>query len=329
MDWSPPLDAGINFFDTANVYSAGSSEEITGQTLLSMIPREEIVIATKVHAEFFASPRLRRAMMRSGIAFQFNFAKTPVDAVTERLQLAAVTCADKSADAVLRRVWLDDKLALQSRQIIRRACEYGDAYVMVWPNPDDESKVDIFYNSPHCARVFYDPENPLRKSHAIKRWQSGRAQRADVLYPDRIEKWITKPGAKGDRAQDWMPYTDSDSDPWPYDNPYGEVPVLHFRNDQPYGYPEHKGFYGPQDAIHKLILSHMAGVDYQAFPQRYALMSADTDSSEAADAYEDIFTFADKGDKGTGATRPAGGEARSQFTADPGSVWFMKGMTRA
>jgi aryl-alcohol dehydrogenase (NADP+) len=43
------LDAGINFFDTANVYSAGSSEEITGRTLLSMAPRDELVIATKVN----------------------------------------------------------------------------------------------------------------------------------------------------------------------------------------------------------------------------------------------------------------------------------------
>ncbi len=43
------LDAGINFFDTANVYSDGSSEEITGPTLLSMVPREEVVIATKVN----------------------------------------------------------------------------------------------------------------------------------------------------------------------------------------------------------------------------------------------------------------------------------------
>lgn len=43
------LDAGINFFDTANVYSDGSSEEITGPTLLSMVPRDEVVIATKVH----------------------------------------------------------------------------------------------------------------------------------------------------------------------------------------------------------------------------------------------------------------------------------------
>ncbi len=45
------LDAGINFFDTANVYSAGSSEEITGRVLLSMVDRDEIVLATKVHGK--------------------------------------------------------------------------------------------------------------------------------------------------------------------------------------------------------------------------------------------------------------------------------------
>ncbi|HEY5111742.1 MAG TPA: aldo/keto reductase [Acidimicrobiales bacterium] len=50
------LDAGINFFDTANVYSAGSSEEITGATLLSMVPREELVIATKVHGRTRPGP---------------------------------------------------------------------------------------------------------------------------------------------------------------------------------------------------------------------------------------------------------------------------------
>jgi len=41
------LEAGINFFDTANVYSAGSSEEITGRALRDMARRDEIVIATK------------------------------------------------------------------------------------------------------------------------------------------------------------------------------------------------------------------------------------------------------------------------------------------
>jgi aryl-alcohol dehydrogenase (NADP+) len=43
------VEAGINFFDTANVYSAGSSEEITGRALAEYANRDEIVLATKVH----------------------------------------------------------------------------------------------------------------------------------------------------------------------------------------------------------------------------------------------------------------------------------------
>ncbi|SER62321.1 aryl-alcohol dehydrogenase (NADP+) [Lentzea xinjiangensis] len=43
------IEAGINFFDTANVYSAGSSEEITGRALRDFARRDEIVLATKVH----------------------------------------------------------------------------------------------------------------------------------------------------------------------------------------------------------------------------------------------------------------------------------------
>jgi len=42
------LDVGINFFDTADAYNAGRSEEIMGSTLLKMAKREEIVISTKV-----------------------------------------------------------------------------------------------------------------------------------------------------------------------------------------------------------------------------------------------------------------------------------------
>jgi aryl-alcohol dehydrogenase-like predicted oxidoreductase len=42
------LDAGINFFDTANMYSQGSSEEILGRALKDFADRDDIVIATKV-----------------------------------------------------------------------------------------------------------------------------------------------------------------------------------------------------------------------------------------------------------------------------------------
>jgi len=50
------LDAGINFFDTANVYSDGSSEEIVGRALADFARRDEIVLATKVHGRMRQGP---------------------------------------------------------------------------------------------------------------------------------------------------------------------------------------------------------------------------------------------------------------------------------
>ena len=53
------LEAGINFFDTANVYSAGSSEEITGRALRKLARRDEIVVATKAFGPWRKAPNAR------------------------------------------------------------------------------------------------------------------------------------------------------------------------------------------------------------------------------------------------------------------------------
>jgi aryl-alcohol dehydrogenase (NADP+) len=50
------IEAGINFFDTANVYSLGSSEEITGRALKDFAKRDEIVLATKVFSTMRDEP---------------------------------------------------------------------------------------------------------------------------------------------------------------------------------------------------------------------------------------------------------------------------------
>lgn len=50
------LEAGITFFDTANVYSGGSSEEITGRALRDLARREDYVLATKVHGRMRSGP---------------------------------------------------------------------------------------------------------------------------------------------------------------------------------------------------------------------------------------------------------------------------------
>jgi len=62
------LDRGINFFDTANVYSLGSSEEIVGNALFDFAKRDEVVIATKVHGRMHDGPNgaglSRKAIMQ-------------------------------------------------------------------------------------------------------------------------------------------------------------------------------------------------------------------------------------------------------------------------
>ena len=54
------LDAGINFIDTADIYAAGVSEQITGQALKNLkVPRDSVVVATKVSGEMGPGPNAR------------------------------------------------------------------------------------------------------------------------------------------------------------------------------------------------------------------------------------------------------------------------------
>ena len=73
------LEYVINFFDTANVYSAGSSEEILGRALRDMVPREQVVVATKVHGP------MRKDVNGHGLSRKAIFAE--IDASLKRLDM--------------------------------------------------------------------------------------------------------------------------------------------------------------------------------------------------------------------------------------------------
>jgi hypothetical protein len=145
--------------------------------------------------------------------FVFNFARMPVDALAERVSLSAVTATPPAANDTLTAVWKRNKMRLTGKQIHRNTFKYGDAYAIAWPDPDDESLIDIFYNSPRSVRMFYDPENPRKKLYAIKQWQQGdKSARADLLYPDRIEKYLRV--GKGQSAK-WVQWRDDAADDGP------------------------------------------------------------------------------------------------------------------
>src|SRR5688572_26049398 len=74
------LDAGINFIDTANVYSAGLSERILGQSLRNLgVRREEVLVATKVYGRMGPGP--------NGAGASRHHILAQIEASLERLQL--------------------------------------------------------------------------------------------------------------------------------------------------------------------------------------------------------------------------------------------------
>ena len=65
------LELGINFFDTANVYSDGTSEEILGRALRDLARRDEVVVATKVHGQMRGDPN-GRGLSRKAIMAEID-----------------------------------------------------------------------------------------------------------------------------------------------------------------------------------------------------------------------------------------------------------------
>jgi len=75
------IDLGINFFDTANVYQLGTSEEITGKLIEEYgLDRDEIVVTTKVHMEMRAGKPNGGGLSRKAIM-------TEIDKSLKRLQM--------------------------------------------------------------------------------------------------------------------------------------------------------------------------------------------------------------------------------------------------
>lgn len=259
--------------------------------------------------EIFGNPKWYQLLVSRNSDFKFNFARTVVDSVLNRLEIANITANEDNLTEEINNIWQMNDLQIDADEIHRRALVYGDCYVMVWTDPQGEITVD--YNSPLTTVMIYDDEYPKVKKFAAKLWQTEdpndytkKIARLNMYYPDRIEKF-EMPGeienvvsVTGFRLLEVV------------ENPWGQIPVFHFRTSKQYGRPEHYDAFGPQDAINKLIITHMNTVDYQGAPQRYAL-SGNNNAAEFEDFDED----------GTAEQNLA------SLKNGPGELWYLKGVS--
>jgi hypothetical protein len=257
--------------------------------------------------EVFLNQRWFKLFQKNQSDFRFNFSKTVVDAVLNRLEIDQVETSSPQADEYMASLLEQADIKLDINEIHRNTLIYGDSYAIVWP--DENGKLAIDYNSPLTTVVVYDQENPRKKLFAAKMWQYAdydtKRIHLNLYYPDRIEKYAgygeienmgTPQGAN-------FILTETIANPW------GEVPVFHFRTHKPYGRPEHADAFGPQDAINKLVNTHMMTVDYQGAPQRYAL----SNGGNAAEM--DDFSEDDTARENIGTLKNG-----------PGELWYLQGV---
>jgi len=261
-------------------------------------------------SEVFASPRWYNLLTNTGTDFRFNFSRTVVDSVLNRLEINNITAMTEEATKRINDIWQMNDLQIDADEIHRRALVFGDCYSIVWTDVNGEITVD--YNSPLTTIMIYDDENPRIKKFAAKLWQTedpndytNKIARLNMYYPDRIEKYEMFGEVENVVSQNGFSLIDV------IENPWGEVPVFHFRTSKQYGRPEHQDAYGPQDAINKLIITHMNTVDYQGAPQRYALSGGGNNQE-----------FEDFDDDGTAE------ENIGKLKNGPGELWYLKGISK-
>ena len=151
------LEAGINLFDTADMYSLGVSEEVTGRLLREMGRREELVVATKVHFPMGPGPNMgglsrkhvvqacEASLRRLGVetidlyqVHRFDPA-TPIDETLEALDLLARQGKVRYLGASSGEAWRFQKaLATSDRRGLARFVSMQNHYNLLYREEERE-----------------------------------------------------------------------------------------------------------------------------------------------------------------------------------------------
>ena len=282
--------------------------------------------------------RVAAAIIAQSEAAPVSFAHIPVDVISDKIELASITAPEAQASAALE-AWLDaNDIDDESADWIRKACTFGDYYVIIDPREEDEDgraiveTADTLGASPLSSVVVYDRKTQRHPEFGAHVWSCGTKQapqtRAVLYYADGSVKLISRVGSQGVQAGDYeLDYgvDESPEDAWVFHN--GDRMLMkHLAvGGKPYGVPVHRKAWGPQDAITKISANNLVNVDAQGLPSRWALMDP---GAEIDDDIDDDFgtdgpdTAGGKKDGQTDATRPG------RVRALPGSIAMLRGVNK-
>lgn len=266
--------------------------------------------------EFFATDtRIDSELMRYSRHFRVNMTRKVIKARLNRLKINSISVVDATGtvtELFKAAVYKANELDIELPAWLEKLAVYGDVYMLVWPSADANvnedgtaDAVDVFIHSPLTMRAFYKATNSRQIEFVVHAWQRKDGfLRADLYYEDVIERWVSIKEMNDLRGPDgavaieyeegmFQPLPaggddgDEEDDGGDLDNPYGRLPIFHARTARPYGRPEHKDAYGPQNALNKLVASHLSAVDWYVWPWRYAISKSGTTGADLNDWSKD------------------------------------------
>lgn len=252
------------------------------------------------HRLTFATKGYREAFKALLEGLRCNLCPRVVHALTDRLKLEGFAAHDaevadaegggrtaRQADAQAAwALWQDGRLDRHENRVYTEAVATGDAYLLVWPSPDDPM-VPCFYPQAADSIVMrYDAERPDVPTLAAKFWQvqGTKRYRLNLYYADRLEKYTTgdRTDAPG-KAADFTAYIVG-AEAWPLlyrehersilAPPAGRVPVFHFPFEGGLGQcgqAELRDIIPIQDALNKTLADLIVAGEFGAWPQKWAI----------------------------------------------------------
>jgi hypothetical protein len=226
--------------------------------------------------------------------FALNLCPVICDAVRDKLRVTGFSLdagMQAASPAASRAIWHRNRMGTRAGEIHKEALKNGDAYAIVWPNARGEAV--IYPNKAANMTVVYDEDSPGRIVWAAKVWRTADKRiRLNLLYADRIEKYISKAEAEGSlpdaggfalignpMSQAPSPKSPAtkletvDIGPGTVPNPFGVVPVFHFANNADlgtHGRSELEAAIPVQDGLNKSVLDMLVAMEFAAYRQRWA-----------------------------------------------------------
>lgn len=229
----------------------------------------------------FASSEFREYFADRYRDFSDNWVQVVADAPVERLEVTGFQLpGQQRADPDLYRVWQANGLDADSQLGFTGAVIASRSFVLVWGNPDDESTPEVTFEDASQCVVAYEPGSRRKRAAALKWWQDGSREFANLYMPDEVWKFErplqrqteTLPLAMAqDSLREWQPRP---SEPNPIPNPMGQVPMVELQN-RPllirYPVSDVRSVVPLQDAVNILWANLFTAADFAAFPQRVVL----------------------------------------------------------